>query len=324
MTWRRGQTLSRRLAMPADQARCHWHVLGAGAIGSLFAHRLSAIGCRVTLLSRGAEATRRVLTLKSGATLSQLELPVSPCAGTGPVDHLLVTTKAADVDSAIASVAHRLHRHSVVLVLANGMGFAGNLPHGLAACRGSTTDGAFRAPVAAGTRGDDPTYTVHAGSGETRVGLPGGAAPAPDWFSRSWGRLTDCHWDTDIDTTLWRKLAINCVINPLTAVYRCRNGELAATAYRSLLEALCGEIAVACRAAGHGAAVASLLPDVLQVVKRTAANRSSMLQDVLAGRHTEIDFINGFLLNEPGVPALDLPLNHRLIRAVREGQQGIA
>lgn len=307
--------------MPPDRDHCRWHVLGAGAIGSLFAHRLASIGCDVTLLSRDAKDAQRTLTLESGMTVSPRDFPVSPCAAPAPVDHLLVTTKAADVDPAIASVSQRLHGATTVLVLANGMGFGRDLPHGLTAFRGTTTDGAFRRPASAGHAPGKHRTTVHAGGGDTRIGLPGSKLPGPEWFRRSWGLLQDCRWDGAIETTLWRKLAINCVINPLTAVYRCHNGELAAARYRPLLVALCDEITMACRATGRGTAVESLLQDTLEVIALTAANRSSMLQDVINARDTEIDHINGFLLGEPAVSMLDLPLNRQLITAVRQGRQ---
>lgn len=298
--------------MHTDRDYRHWHVLGAGAIGTLLAHRLADKGCRVTLLSRDTAATRKTLTLESEADLSQRIFPLSPCAAPAPIDQLLVTTKAADVDPAIAGISHRLHADSTVLVLANGMGFAEHLPRGLQAFRGSTTEGAFRRSA---------RHTVYAGHGTIRIGLPGCSLSPPEWFACSWARLRDCQWDTDVDTTLWRKLAINCVINPLTAAYRCHNGELATPAYRGLLLALCDEITSVYRAMGHSAVVVSLLEDVLQIIESTASNRSSMLQDVLQKRQTEIDFINGFLLAEPAASTLELPLNRRLIRAIKEGRQ---
>ena len=141
------------------------------------------------------------------------------------------------------------------------------------------------------------------------------------WFTDSWSRLQDCVWDINIDTTLWRKLAINCVINPLTALYGCRNGELATSAYRPVLQSLCEEVTFACRAAGHGDAVESLLDTALQVIGSTADNRSSMLQDVLKGQRTEIDFINGFLVRAAAVPAPQLPLNRRLIREIKDKER---
>lgn len=287
-----------------------WHILGAGAIGTLFAHRLADAGCAVALIGRGGNCPHRTLTLEHDATLSRRSFCVSTSAAGEPVERLLVTTKASDVDSAIAGVHHRLQPDSTVLVLANGMGFGTGLPHSLPLFRGSTTDGAYRR---------SPGHTVHAGRGSTRIGLPGVSLSAPGWFAQGWAQLESCDWDPGIDTTLWRKLAINCVINPLTAVYRCRNGALADAHYRPCVEALCEEVAAACGAAGHAATVNGLYEDVMQVIHATATNRSSMLQDVLAERRTEIDFLNGFLLRHPGVSTLPLPLNRRLVSMVRQG-----
>ncbi|TCO76174.1 ketopantoate reductase family protein [Chromatocurvus halotolerans] len=298
--------------MPSDAALRDWHILGAGAIGTLFAHRLANAGCRVVLLSRGDAEARRTLTLDSGGLTRQHTFPMSPPGDPTPIPRLLVSTKAAAVDPAIHSICHRLQAHSTVLVLANGMGFASDLPLGLTAFRGTTTDGAWRHPAG---------HTVQAGSGTTRIGLPGVAMAPPDWFRDSWGRLRDCQWDNAVETTLWRKLAINCVINPLTAAYRCRNGELASATYRPLLTTLCSEVSAACRAAGRDSVASSLREDVLAVIHSTAQNRSSMLQDVLGGRPTEIDFINGYLIGHPAVTGLELPLNRRLIRAITAGQQ---
>lgn len=298
--------------MPADAGLRDWHILGAGAIGTLFAHRLANAGCRVTLLSRTDAEVQRTLALESGGVTQKHTFPTSPPEDRTPIAQLLVSTKAAAVDPAIHSIRHRLQAQSTVLVLANGMGFASDLPHGLAAFRGTSTDGAWRHPAG---------RTIQAGSGTTRIGLPGVAMAPPDWFRDSWGRLRDCRWDNAIETTLWRKLAINCVINPLTAAYRCRNGELASATYRHLLSALCNEVSSACRAAGRDAAASSLLEDVLAVIDGTAQNRSSMLQDALGGRATEIDFINGYLLRHPAVAGLELPLNRRLIHAVTTGRQ---
>lgn len=296
--------------MQTESAPRDWHILGAGAIGTLFAHRLVTAGSEVTLLSRTGGEPQRTLTLDSGGNTLRHAFSISAVTDRMPVDRLLVSTKAGDVDAAINSIRHRLHSGTTVLILANGMGFAGDLPHGLAAFRGTSTDGAYRQQAG---------HTVHAGSGATCIGLPGMTMAPPDWFSATWGRLQNCRWDNDIETTLWRKLAINCVINPLSAAYRCRNGELATATYRPLLIALCGEVMLACRAAGREGVAASLQEDVLEVIDGTAQNRSSMLQDVLQQRSTEIDFINGYLLRHPAVTGLDMPLNRRLISAIKAG-----
>jgi 2-dehydropantoate 2-reductase len=282
-----------------------WHVLGAGAMGRLFALRLAGAGCAITLLSRCDAPERDTEVLRvvhSGQERSQ-QVACSANSANGPIDRLLVLTKAQSVETAIAEVAHRLHSGSVVLILANGMGFEPRLPAGAVLARGTTTEGAYRR---------EDGSVVHAGEGVTAIGLPGHGGGPPGWFQDSWGRLPRCEWRSDIDTLLWRKLAINCVINPLTALHRCRNGALSDPPLRREAEALLAEVADACRALGQTAATCGLEEELWRVVAATAANRSSMLQDVLARRPTEIAAISGFLLRQAEAQAISLPRTRQL------------
>jgi 2-dehydropantoate 2-reductase len=121
----------------------------------------------------------------------------------------------------------------------------------------------------------------------------------------------------NIEPLLWRKLAVNCTINPLTALRGCCNGDVLGAQHRQAFEALCAEISDVLRALGHTALAGRIASDAEGVARATAANRSSMRQDLDAGRQTEIAFINGFLVEraqEQGVPC---PLNAALVEAIR-------
>ncbi len=268
----------------------HWHVLGVGAIGCLFASTLHRAGLPTTLLLRspGMEPSLPVRVDRDGCS-SVTELPVSAAPEAGQITHLLVTTKAQDVCAAVQSVAHRLDSSSQVLLLANGLGFAGELQDALPVpeyFHGTTTEGAYRL----GER-----HICHAGRGFTRIGRPGHATP-PAWFGPWSEAVQPGAWDPDIEQALWLKLAINCAINPLTALHRCRNGELLQPPMAATLEELCGEIMAVSAAAGYAAITNDLPRQVAAVIHATADNRSSMLQDVLAGRGSEIEYITGHLL----------------------------
>ena len=115
---------------------------------------------------------------------------------------------------------------------------------------------------------------------------------------------------------LWRKLAINAAINPLTALLRCTNGELAGDP-ADRVRRLCTEISAVARAAGMGRAVESLENVVFEVIHNTADNRSSMLQDVEAGRPTEIDYITGWLVEQANRLGMDVPANAALLEQVK-------
>jgi len=288
----------------------HWHILGAGAIGSLFASALQRAGLPVTLLLR--EACERVqLALEEDGTVERLSFAASRPEDPGPVTHLLVTTKAYDVRAAVLSVAHRLDANSQVLLLANGLGFADELHRDLRQLDcylGSTTEGAYRV---------SQRRICHAGRGFTRVGRPGNTTP-PQWF-RYWSdAVQPGTWDNDIERTLWLKLAINCAINPLTALFRCCNGKLAQADLDRQVRALCEEIAPVSAAAGYPISYDELYRQVREVIAATAANRSSMLQDVVAGRPTEIDYITGYLVQQARLYGIAVPLNEGLMTKVAE------
>jgi 2-dehydropantoate 2-reductase len=293
------------------RAKPHWHILGAGSIGCLFADALKRNGCDVTLVLRPGSGVRR--------------LPVVVERDTGPSEHrcnslapeqcttikyLLVTTKAYDVRDAVAGVTRVVAEDVVVVLMANGMGFAEQVIRDWPALDvfcGATTEGAYKV---------GPQHIRHAGKGETRIGRAG-MPEQPAWFKPLAGAVDNCLWDEQIDTALWLKLAVNCVINPITALHGCRNGELASnTDLAAEVASLCDEVARVCHAAGFAAVAATLAGTVNDVITGTADNRSSMLQDIEAGRRTEIDYINGYLLRVAQQHGIEAPQNRALVERI--------
>ena len=114
------------------------------------------------------------------------------------------------------------------------------------------------------------------------------------------------------------KLAVNAVINPLTAVLRCHNGELVSNPlYLPQLQALAAEVADLYQQL-HWPLSQNLSERVQQVAQATAANRSSTLQDILAARPTELVFICGYLQQQAQSLGLTLPLTARLMRQLSD------
>ena len=94
-----------------------WHVLGAGAIGGLFAHRLTRAGHTVTLLNRRGLAGERTLTFDYPNTTITECLNYEPVEHTGVITHLWVTTKSFDVVPGIKAVLPRLAPDAHVVCL---------------------------------------------------------------------------------------------------------------------------------------------------------------------------------------------------------------
>jgi 2-dehydropantoate 2-reductase len=126
---------------------------------------------------------------------------------------------------------------------------------------------------------------------------------------------------TDIESRLWGKAIINAAINPLTALWRVPNGALLASEERrQVLAALAVEAATVAEAAGIAAPFPDPVAATAAICSASAANHSSMLQDVEHGRPTEIDSINGVIVavgKRLGVPTPFNEVSWKLVRALR-------
>jgi 2-dehydropantoate 2-reductase len=267
----------------------HWHVLGAGSLGTLWAARLARANVPVTLLLRNRQ---RLASYRQGGGLTLVEqgqaslypVPAQSVEEQSPIRLLLLACKAYDAEAAVASVAHRLSADAHVVLLQNGMGsqdaVAARLPR--ARCiLASSTEGAFR---------DGDFRVVFAGHGHTWLGDPQQPAPVA-WLEDLANAGISHEWTPDILSRLWRKLALNCAINPLTVLHDCRNGDL--QQHPAEVATLCTELSELLSVCGQPAAAENLAEEVQRVIKATAANYSSMHQDVARQQRTEITYLIG-------------------------------
>ena len=282
-----------------------WFILGAGALGTLFGHQLTLAGVANTLLHHRSGTQRRRLRVDGELH----ERQVLPLAGLsrGQIRRLMIATKAGQVAPAVSAAGAFLHEQAIVLTAANGLGFDIALRGALAGrriIRAVSTAGAYR-------QGDGLVTAVT--GGETLVG--DGRAEAAGWFSDSLAAVAGWHWSARIERAVQRKFAINCAINGLSAVHRCRNGELLdGGAAGAALRELCNELEPALRRLRLWREAQSLVSAAEDLCRQTAANRSSMLQDLDAARSTEMAFLNGELLRRASAHKLKLPLNRALVR----------
>ncbi|MFI8223925.1 putative 2-dehydropantoate 2-reductase [Pseudomonas sp. NPDC085632] len=290
-----------------------WHVLGAGSLGTLWATRLARAGLRVRLIVRDAERLQRYeaaggLTLVEQGVESTYAVPGETPDSPEPIRRLLVACKAYDAESAVARLAPRLTADAELILLQNGLGsqdaVATRVPQ--ARCiSASSTEGAFR---------DGDWRVVFAGHGFTWLG-DAGHPVAPIWLDDLDAAKIPHEWSTDILTRLWRKLALNCAINPLTVLHNCRNGGL--QEHHCEVATLCDELAELLERCGQPAAAENLQQEVQRVILATAANYSSMYQDVANQRRTEISYLLGHACKVAARHQLNLPhlkqLQQRLI-----------
>lgn len=252
---------------------------------------------------------------------------------------------------ALRQLAPRLSSTSTVVLLHNGLGVREELIRGLWPDK-SQRPTLIQGVTSAGIRTLDPFSVQLEGRGAwTFAAVPSAASSADtaasasllstinllSTLTRASGSLITpsiVPWRQFEDAALL-KLAINAAINPLTALFRVPNGELAREAFRPLLNLLIEETSVVLRSLvdadgrpllpSSDFATEALKATVMDVARRTASNRSSMLVDVEAGRPTEIDFISGHLVRLAASTGKAAPLNALLREKVATlGSSGAA
>ena len=267
-----------------------WHILGVGSIGGLFAHRLNAGGADVRLLSRDVNEPHRLLTL---ATKPDPALHLFDCESvddTSAIEHLLITTKSWGAHEGIKRIQHRLTEGTVVVAMMNGMQHIDDLRSLIPEIQ------LFLASTTAGCHRSGDTW-VPAGTGRTIIGTDT-ERPTPPWLGCWQLGVPNLSWRVDMTERLVEKVAINCCINPLTAVHRVKNGELRSEIHRDQVTTVISEVSSVLDDLGYPALSIELGRRVHEVMNDTAENRSSMLSDVMAGRRTEADAIVGWLLRQ--------------------------
>ncbi len=285
--------------------------MGAGAVGSLFGGLLARSGLDVTLVGRPVhmDAVRKRGLRIEGLTRAT----VRPRAATRPPEGDLVLLAVKSYDTARALRSIRLSKRGAVLTLQNGAGNAEQVAARFGPRRtlaGVTSCGALLA---------GPGRVVHTGRGPTVVGEWKSPATVPArrvvaLFQRAG---IPASVTRDIRAELWRKLVVNAAINPLTALTGLPNRAVAEVpGLRGLAASVVDEAARVARARRIpiGADPGRL---VLEVARKTGANRSSMLRDVEQGRRTEIDAITGALLREAERAGVEVPVNRMLYDLVK-------
>lgn len=284
-------------------------IIGLGAIGCLISSQLPK-DIRLFALPKKATPSYFSFELMNDQVSQHYDLPIWKDE---PLDIVMVCCKASQCAQALQQWGSAINPTTQIVLLQNGLG-----QHDMATryfpnnsiFAASTTEGAFR------SLNNDNSYIVtYAGKGQTQWGFYGGQKNALRLpLSALQGHHT---WTDNIQQVLLDKLAINAIINPLTVKYHCQNGELLSQADSlSDLKALCEETEQFFHKM-HWALSFDLFDKSQSVAQLTAKNYSSMLQDIKNHRSTEIDFINGYLLNVAITNNFTLPLSQSLINLVK-------
>ncbi len=274
-------------------------VVGPGALGCLLAATLQEGGLEVVLLdhrpARAARLSAEGLTLRDRPGGPGRRVALAASAEPGRVagaELALLCVKAQRTRAVLAVVAPALSPRASVWSLQNGLG-------NLEAVAAAVGEGrALGGSTAQAAHWDETGALVHAGAGPTRLG-PLSGPPGPDHVALA-ARLgaagLPVELCADAIREAWSKALVAASLLPLTALHRVPNGEVAARpSLRAEAEALLAEGLEVAASQGHAFEPAEARARLWGVVAATAGNRSSMLQDVEAGRETEIEALCGAL-----------------------------
>ncbi|MBU9613366.1 2-dehydropantoate 2-reductase [Burkholderia multivorans] len=299
-------------------------ILGAGAMGSLFGGLLAESGADVTLIDVNdahLDAIRRDgLRIDDDrgerriTTLQALRPEAANASADTPFDLLIVFTKSLHTRVALDGVRALLTPHMHVLTLQNGLGNVETLNAFVPLERilvGVTT---WPADLAG------PAHVLSHGAGTIRMMTADGAASpfaaaVADALSRAG---LACTLDADVWAAIWEKVAFNAALNTLCAVTRCTVDQLGEHHDGPrLAHAIVAETAAVARAKGIAVDAARIARNVEHAIREHRGHRPSMLQDVLAGRRTEIDAIGGKVVAAAREVGLAVPHTETMLSLVR-------
>ncbi len=294
-------------------------ILGAGAIGSFIGARLSLV-CDVVLFTRNKEHIKAIrerglvvkelsgeektFWLKSASKLDEIDFVP---------DLVLVLVKTYDTEGAVNSIKGIVGEDTQFLTLQNGIGNVERI------ARFVDKERIIAGTTSLGSALIKPGFIKHGGYGPTYIGRPSGridqiVLEVVDLFNKAGLQAKAV---VDVERYIWKKLLVNTGINAITAIAKVKNGWI----YKDPNAKAIAEEAVI-----EGVRVAErlglefegdMVESMLSVAKATEENISSMHQDILKSRKTEIDAINGAIVEYGERLGISTPVNKTLTRLIK-------
>ncbi|MFA4982576.1 MAG: 2-dehydropantoate 2-reductase [Candidatus Omnitrophota bacterium] len=295
-------------------------VVGPGALGCLVAGFLKTKTKEdVWLIDRLPDRAKKIAS--SGVKIegmnslftAKLNVTADPKEA-GACDLVIICVKSYSTEDACKEIKELVSEDTAVLTLQNGIGNVQVLNDYFGTERviaGITNHGATLL---------GPGHVRHAGKGDTIIGKSNGKLSGA--LRNASNLLTKAGFETkiskDIDSVIWSKLIINVGINALTGILRIPNGRLLEyEESRELLRSSVQEAVKIVKRKRVKLAYDDPIQKVESVCKATASNISSMLQDVLNRKRTEIDFINGAIVRQGKALGIPTPVNDVLTNIIK-------
>jgi 2-dehydropantoate 2-reductase len=294
-------------------------IVGPGALGCLIAGFLKArTKEEIWLIDKSPERAKRIrangIRVEGMSSVSaSIDISANP-KEVGVCDLIFICVKSYSTEDACKEIRDLVGEKTFILTLQNGIGNVQVLndhfgsDHVIA---GVTNHGATLM---------GPGHVSHAGRGDTIIGMYSGKVLGP--VRDAANILTKCGFETkvskDIDSVIWSKLIINIGINALTGITRIKNGMLIKhDSSREIMRSSVQEAMKIIKRKRIKLVYDDPIQKVESVCKATATNVSSMLQDILSSKRTEIDYINGVITRQGRSMGIPTPVNEALINLIK-------
>lgn len=290
-------------------------IVGQGAIGLLWYHQLSQQKQNNTSLLCSKRITKAPSHYRFTSIQQQTNdfpLQIANNEHLASADIILFCVKSYQLQSAIAHIS-QIKNQALFIFSHNGMG-------------AYPIDSINNQPCLAlltthGCKKIAPFHIQHTGKGNSDIGLISGQYPTEklttitEVFALA---LPQVSYSLDIKEKQWLKLAINCVINPLTAINNIENGDVLKAEFQEQIKNVINELVEVAKHENVELCRDELIKTVTLVAQNTAKNSSSMRSDILNKQQTEIDYINGYVIKLAVTHGLSAPENTALVKQVKQ------
>ncbi len=296
-------------------------IVGAGAMGCLYGAKLSAVPANevfmIDVWKEHIDAVNEngLLMEEGGETLHYSNLKgITIAEQAGPCELAIVFVKSTLTSKAVRENKAVFGPDTVALTLQNGLGNIDLIRSEIGdsnVIAGTTAHGATML---------GPGRMRHAGIGKTIIGeLDGNKTERLEKIAQVFREAgLETELSDNVLGLVWDKLMVNVGINALCGITRLQNGELLNyPELEELLEAAVAEAHTVAKAKGIRLSYDDPVGHTKDVCRATASNKCSMLQDILNGKQTEIDMINGAIAREGEAVGIASPVNKTLTNLIK-------
>lgn len=292
-------------------------VVGAGAVGGYFGGMLARAGAPVVFIGRPAfvdAIKQNGLFLDTVPFQERVTVEASTdLAAARDANIILFCVKTTDTAETAGAMARVLAKDVVIISMQNGVDNAEQI-------EAASALKALPAAVYVAASVPAPGTVKHVGRGDLVLGPKNEITErVAAVFNRA---NVPCRISENLAGELWTKLVWNCALNALSALGKVTYGEILASAdSRQLLETTVYEVLAVAKASGIQPAgledPKTALAGAYKVAQSMAATRSSTAQDMMRGKKTEIDSLNGFIVRRARELNIAVPVNHALFTLVK-------